>query len=357
MGIGINDFDDLDYEEGQLNNDDTTTQDIDDQGKGQTVQTAEPEPSQSEPGPQEEDFISYMLKAREIEDRTKIKYEEEDGSESFADWDSLSNEEKLAIIDNSARRSSDDSSDLDDEELQLISAIRTAKMSPAQYLEWRQQEAVNTYRQNAEPLTPYFRVDDFEDDDLYLNDVQERLGVTEEEAQQLLNTAKSDEALFQKQVKAIRDEYKQLEIEQLEREKAEKEQLAVEQYNLFSQSIVDQINEFKEFAGYTVDMDESDMDELYEFITGFDAANNNHFAKALADPKVVVQMAWFALNGTKLIEQIDSYYKDEITKARESGYAEGVAKAQKKDKTNTVVRRKPVPNNNNHIADDSDLDD
>jgi hypothetical protein len=39
------------------------------------------------------------------------------------------------------------------------------------------------------------------------------------------------------------------------------------------------------------------MQELYEFITGYDAAGNNYFAKALTDPKTLVQTAWLALNG------------------------------------------------------------
>lgn len=37
------------------------------------------------------------------------------------------------------------------------------------------------------------------------------------------------------------------------------------------------------------------MQELYDFITGQDAAGNNYLAKALSDPHVLVKTAWLAL--------------------------------------------------------------
>ena len=56
------------------------------------------------------------------------------------------------------------------------------------------------------------------------------------------------------------------------------------------------------------------MQELYDFITGSDAAGNNYFAKALSDPKILVQTAWFALNGKQMISDITDYFQKEIKK-------------------------------------------
>ena len=156
-------------------------------------------------------------------------------------------------------------------------------------------------------------------------------------------------------MEAIRNEYKEAEKEQIQAAQEQQNQLAQERYNQFSQSIEDQINQFKDFSGYNIDMDEEEMQELYDFITGFDAAGNNYFNKALADPKIVVQMAYFALNGQRLIDDITNYFQKEITSVGKESYAKGLADAQKKkDKQNIVIKDKPT----NHTVDYyNDLDD
>jgi hypothetical protein len=54
-----------------------------------------------------------LLKSRGIDDRSKIKFEDEQGSVEELNWDNLSNEEKLNILNSSL---SDPETDLDDEE-------------------------------------------------------------------------------------------------------------------------------------------------------------------------------------------------------------------------------------------------
>jgi len=52
-----------------------------------------------------------------------------------------------------------------------------------------------------------------------------------------------------------------------------------------------------EFEGYDLNLGDEDMQILYDFITGTDAAGNNYFAKTLADPQTLVKTAWLTLNG------------------------------------------------------------
>jgi len=80
------------------------------------------------------------------------------------------------------------------------------------------------------------------------------------------------------------------------------------------------------------------MQMLYDFITGTDAAGNNYFAKALSDPKTLVQAAWFTLNGQQMINDITEYFQKEITKVRKESYEKGKLDANKP--TNTVYRNK-----------------
>jgi hypothetical protein len=85
-------------------------------------------------------------------------------------------------------------------------------------------------------------------------------------------------------------------------------------------------------------MDSDDMQDLYDFITTTDNAGNNWFSKALNDPDSVVQMAWFLLNGEKMIQDTVDYYNNEITKVRKESYAKGLKDAQ--DKPNIVYKNK-----------------
>ena len=143
MEIGINDEDFIDEVEDFDGTTDTPIQDTSQQdGNGDTpppVQTTEkPEP--------EEDFITSLRKSRGIEDRSKIKCEMEEGSIEELDWDSLSNEDKLNIINSSTE---DPETDLDESEIQLISAIRNSGMNPAEYLKYIEESGVERYLQNS----------------------------------------------------------------------------------------------------------------------------------------------------------------------------------------------------------------
>lgn len=351
MEIGIDDLDDFDNEDGIINDDDTTTQDIEKQDPSQTEQEDSGSQGQEE---LEEDFISTLLKSRGIEDKTKIKFEDEGGEIKEVAWDTLSVEDQLNILNSSFNAPEDN---LDDSEIQLISAIRSSGMTPAEYINYIEKNGVNRYIQNSQQDNYQYNVNQYSDDDLYVFDLISRTGITEEEAYEALERAKSNEALFVKQMEAIRNEYKEAEQEQLAAAQQQQIQLAQERYNQFAQSIVDQINEFKDFSGYNIDMDDEEMQELYDFITGFDAAGNSYFNKALSDPKVVVQMAYFALNGQRLIDDITDYFQKEITNVGRESYAKGLADAKnKKDKPNVVFKDRQKPTKQ-VVEDYNDLDD
>ena len=142
MEIGINEEDFLD-EVDDFGTDDQA-QDIDPQNQNKDDIST----SQTTDEPQlEEDFITSLLKSRGIEDRSKIKFEMEEGSIEELDWDSLSNEDKLNIINSSTE---DPETDLDESEIQLISAIRNSGMTPAEYLQHIEESGVERYLQNSQ---------------------------------------------------------------------------------------------------------------------------------------------------------------------------------------------------------------
>ena len=94
------------------------------------------------PGSQQdsdEGFISELLRSRGIQDMSKIKFEDEEGEIKEYDWNTLSNSEKLGII-----QSSEDTpdTDLDESETELINTIRTSGMTPSEYIEYIKQDGI-----------------------------------------------------------------------------------------------------------------------------------------------------------------------------------------------------------------------
>lgn len=314
MEIGTNEFDDLDDFETQ---DEQNTESV--------------EESSQEVKPEEEDFISSLLKQQGITDKNKIKFENEEGSIEEVAWDSLSNEDKFNILNSSK----DDSDDLDDAEIDLINAIRESKMSPSDYMNYISKRSIDNYLNNLE--TPQYVVDQYSDDDLFKADFMARLNATEEEAEEALEKSKSNEELYKKEIDAIRNEYKQIEEDKIHQEQYAQQQEEQERYNQFTNSVVNEINNFNDFNGVELNLENDDMQMLYDFITGTDAAGNNHFAKALSDPRILVRTAWLALNGEQMIDDITSYYNKEITKVRKDAYQKGRKSVQ--DKQNKVIYR------------------
>lgn len=305
----------------------------------------------SDPEEGEDDFLTSLLKSRGIEDKSKIKFATEEGDVEEVDWDSLSNEDKLNIL--SSSESTPENS-LDESEIQLINAIRNSGMSPSEYLQFIGNGEVERYIQNSQE--PQYEIDEYSDDELFLMDFMSRMGeVTEDEATEALERAKANEGLFKKQIEAIRNEYKQAEQENQMQAQLEQEQIAQQQYDQFSDQIVDEINNLTEIQGFELNMENDDMQELYDFITGYDAAGNNYLAKALSDPHILVKTAWLALNGDQMINDITSYFQKEIASVRKESYKKGVTDTQKKmEKADKVVFKDTHTKPSKEVFDDLD---
>lgn len=308
--------DDLDVEQNDSDSNDSDEQDT---------------PSQQEEDG--EDYISSLLRDRGIEDKSRIKFEDGEGSVEEVNWDSLSNSDKLNIL-----RSSEEAPEtgLNDSEIELINSIRTSGMDPEEFIQYLGQLGAQAYAENAQE--PTYDIDQYSDEELFLMDYISRMGeVNEDEATEALERAKANEALFQKEVNAIRNEYKQAENENLMQLQIEQEQAAQQEFQEFSDQIVDEINNLTEIQGFDLNMEDDDMQTLYDFITGQDAAGNNYLAKALSDPRILVKTAWLALNGDQMINDITNYFQKEITNVRKESYKKGVDDTRNKMNGNNVI--------------------
>ena len=274
-----------------------------------------------------DDFIDSLLRSRGIQDRTKINFTDDNGEIVEQNWDNLSTEEKLNILNTSEE---DPSQELDESEITLINAIRESRLTPEEYLNNLQQQSVNNYIQNAQDIQRSYKIDEYSDDELFIFDLMSKASdITDQEVQEALEAAKSNEALFQKQVEAIRNQLKAQEDEAIQQAQFEQEEQERERFNQYSSQIADYIGEFDEFSGYDLNLSNEDRDDLYEFITGVDGAGNNHFAKALSDPETLVKAAWLTLNGQQMIEDITNYFQNEIKQVRKESYKKGMEDAKK----------------------------
>lgn len=184
--------------------------DLDDfEGMEETPQVEE-SAQQVEEAPQQEvtppDLLTSLLRTKGIEDKSKIKFENDEGEIEEKNWTDLSTEDQLNIL------TANEKPLLNDAESELLESIRNSGLTPSEYLNYVANNEVQRYIQNSQE--PSYEIDQYTDDELYLMDLMSKMGdVTEEEALDALEKAKSNESLYKKQIAAIRSEYKRAEEE------------------------------------------------------------------------------------------------------------------------------------------------
>lgn len=338
MEIGNNDeFEGLDYDLSFDSGDDFETQNEEENVNGDNQN--------------EEDTLSIFLKSKGIEDINKINFEDEEGNIEEKSWFDLSQEDQLGILNNTQEENEDD---LDDAEIDLINAIRQAKMTPQEYINYAIQQGINNAQQQIQQ--PVYEIDNYSDDELYVADLMSKLpeDITDEEIQQLLDKAKENEDLYKKQVDGLRNQYKALEENQKAQKQAEEQSLRQEQFNQYAEVIGNSINSFTQYGDLEVNMTPQDKDELYEFILGQDGAGVNHFYKALNNPDTLVKAAWMTLYGDDIINSISDYYKKQIQQVSRQSYQKGLNDT-KGQKSQVVVTKPSKQKSSSNGASINDL--
>lgn len=336
MAISIDDIDDdYGFEENQVTPPQSSEEIPEDNNGEETGSQKEPQ----------EDAITSFLKSKGIEDPQKIKFENEDGTIEELDWNNLTPEEQLNIL-NTSNDNGDDN-DLDDSEIDFINMLRTNGLTPSEYVAMIKQQGAAEYAKSLEE-SPKYQIDDLTDDELYVLDLQSRIqDLTPEEAQSALEKAKSDESLFAKQVQGIRAEYKRIEDDNNQRLTAQQQQDRQQQFQEFQNSVLTEIQNFTNLGNLDLGMTVDDMNDVANFILSEDGAGVNYFSKALNDPKQLVRMAWFATKGEEAIESITDYFTKEIQKVSREQYAKGVEDGKSgKSTSKRIVKTQVKPNNN-----------
>lgn len=261
---------------------------------------------------EEEDLTSEILRLKGISNPEKIKFEDETGAVVERSWNDLSRSEQLNIL---AGNEPDIESQLSDDEIDLLNAIRSSGMNVNDYLK--------SIIPTTEPVQKY-KVDELSDDDLYVLDILEKVGsdnITDEELSEALETAKQNETLFRKTVEGLRAQYIQLEKDKELADTNKRNTEIQQQYNEFASAIANEIRGLNYLAGQDLELSNDDMDELYTFMLDIDENGMSPFGKAMRNPALFTRAAFWLLNEDKITE--------ELKKQMQATYVRGYENAKK----------------------------
>ena len=301
---------------------------------------------------EETNVLEDFLKTRGIDDPSRIKFEDDNGNIEERDWNTLSKEEQFNILNTplSFSRENEDNytEGLTEEEINLVNQIRQSNLSPSEYLQQIQ-------GQTAEPQ---YKIDDLSDDEIYLLDLEDRVGeLSDEDAAQALAIAKQNEQLYQKQIEGIRKEYKEREENQAKMEEAQKEQEEQEIYAQFQDSVIDAIKGFNNIGTFDLNFDDTDRNELAQFMLERDETGNNYLWQALQEPETLVKAAWFILNGEEAFDSISDYFTSQIKQVADTQYKKGLEDGKKGVSSKPQVIINNSKNSHRSYKSYEDLDD
>lgn len=246
------------------------------------------------------DLTRELLTRQGIIDINKIKFQDESGAVVEKSWDSLTNDEKVMIL----SHQEDPETSLDDNEIQLINQIRESGMTPDQYIQSLQVQE--------QPIQT-FAVDELSDEEIFCLDLLDKVGadnISEEELQQALDNAKSNENLYKRQVASLRVYYKDLEEQNKQRIEEEKLLAEEQAYMKFSENIINSIRNFNSFEDTPVELSTDDMEDLANYILTKDNTGYSEFSKLLNDPTQYTKAAFWMLNGPKLLNEMQNQIKE-----------------------------------------------
>jgi len=231
------------------------------------------------------DIITSLLKSKGINNPQAIKIEDENGNIQEVDFYSLTPEERLNILNSS---DVDDNYGLDNDETEFINYLRENNVSIKDYVDYVQKQAIDAYiSENSEQ---HYKVDDLSDDELYLLDLKYNIkDLTDEEANSYLEHDKSNEALFNKKVATLRDNYKVKEQEKLEEQELIESEKQKQEQEKFASTIVNAVSELNSIEAF--DLEKEDKERIADFILGVDATGTNYLSKALNDPTNIAKIA------------------------------------------------------------------
>lgn len=265
--------------------------------------------------PKNDDFILSFLNEYGLKDG-KVTYETEEGGTEEVSFNDLDSEEKINIL------KSLTSPNLSKDEIEVINYLRENNATIQDVITYYSQKAVEDYIKENGEIPKQYSVDEYSDEEIYTADLKSKFpDMTDDDIKADLEIAKENEELFKKKVDIIRNQYKAKE----EKEATERANAQKEQFDNFKNALSNQLSEFNEISmdykdsrSQSLEIEDSEKEEIYRYILNQDENGETQFFKDLNNPKMLVELAWFALYGKDAISDISNYWKSQLKNARKS---------------------------------------
>ena len=185
-------------------------------------------------------------------------------------------------------------------------------------------------------------IDTMSDEDLYAFDILNKVGsdnITDEELDQALESAKTNEALFKKTVDGLRASYNR-QYEEEQANIANQQQAAQQQrYQAFANAINNQIDVFNNFAGQEIQLSNEDKDNLSEFMTSLDENGISPLGYALQNPAILTKAAFWLLNEDSISAELQKQVQDAYTRGFNAGKGDMLNKSKLVFKPKTTSKK------------------
>ena len=315
-------FDDTMFDDDEFSESSTTQQ------EDTTSQETPPEENN------EDDLTSEVLKLRGIDNPDKILFQDDSGAVVTRSWDSLSREEQINILGDVKEQQDQPNNELENDEINLINAIRNSGMDVNSYLQTLTPQVNQPQQTNV--------IDTMSDEDLYAFDILNKVGsdnITDEELDQALESAKANEALFKKTVDGLRASYNR-QYEEEQANIANQQQAAQQQkYQAFANAINNQIDVFDNFAGQEIQLSNEDKDNLSEFMTSLDENGISPLGYALQNPAILTKAAFWLLNEDSISAELQKQVQDAYTRGFNAGKGDMLNKSKLVFKPKTTSKK------------------
>lgn len=232
-----------------------------------------------EPKIENTSILSDLLKAKGI-DGTKIILIDENDKEQEVDFFSLTKEEQLEILNDNTEPA------LNKSEQDLINYLRTNNITLEDYFTNLKDTIVSEVSKPAE-IT--YDIDAYDDQELFLLDLKAKFDLSDEELTSELEKELQNEAIFNKKVTKLREEYKKLEDDYKQEQEAEFNRQRDDQYNQFVDTMVDTAVKTSDLHG--IELEDDEKNEVLSFLLDLDDSGTSNFYKSLNDPQKLYEAA------------------------------------------------------------------
>lgn len=265
------------------------------------------------------DIVDSLLSAKGIKEG-KVKFLDETGQEEEVDFYSLTKEEQLQILNEEAPE--ENLASIDPAVLNLQKFLDERQLSVDQFLEQYKNEVLE---EAGMQQANNYHIDAYTDEELFLLDLKNKFELTDDELIKELERELEDEDLFKRKADALRKEYKDLEDRHNEAERVRFENERQEEYNRFSNQMIDVAVNTSDLYGF--ELDDNDKNEVLHTLLHLDDNGVSSFYKSLADPQNLYRAAWFLRYGEDAFRMLTDAYEAQI------------AQYKKEDRKPTVITK------------------